>query len=113
MPPATTRNATRAAATSSSLSAPGKAARTVAGAAGAPLRVHGAVLLVQLTFELGCLAKVVLQELQVSDVRVHASTSVVISKPRSCSTMATRRSPRLTRCRALASEHRSFAATSG
>ena len=60
----------------------------------------------------GDVLEVGFQLLQVADVRVHDSTSELSCSPRSCSTSATRRSPRLTRCRAFASEHRSRSATS-
>ena len=63
-------------------------------------------------FLCGDMLEVGFQLLQVADVRVHDSTSELSCSPRSCSTSATRRSPRLTRCRAFASEHRSRSATS-
>ncbi len=54
------------------------------------------------------------EELQVPDVRVHGvSTSAAGCSPRSCSTIATRRRPRLTRWRALASVHASVARPPG
>ena len=47
------------------------------------------------------------------ELGIHHSTSVARVRPRSCSTIAIRRSPRLTRWRAAASAHPSRVATSG
>ena len=58
--------------------------------------------------------QILLEERQVLDVGTDGvSTSAAGRSPRSCSTIARRRRPRLTRWRALASVHASLRATSG
>ena len=60
------------------------------------------------------LPQVRLQEREVFDLRLHErSTSAAGRSPRSCSTIASRRRPRLTRWRAFSSVHASRLATSG
>jgi hypothetical protein len=61
----------------------------------------------------GSTLQICLQLFEVLDVRVHVSFSAAGCRPFSCRTSASRRSPRLTRCRAFSSVHESALATSG